>query len=135
MLRPPPRPTLFPYTTLFRSRQAADAVDQLVGRGGGETAARVGEARPAEGDLPVAGRGRETAVGGSRLVEDDGARGGGRHVARRIPEPGIDRLGPVPARHGERQAVVEERRRIPAGPARRGERGRRRVAGDVVPGD
>src|SRR5207244_12176906 len=27
--RPPPRPTLFPYTTLFRSRIGLDHIDQL----------------------------------------------------------------------------------------------------------
>src|SRR3712207_7533754 len=30
MIRKPPRSTLFPYTTLFRSRRAADGVDQFV---------------------------------------------------------------------------------------------------------
>src|SRR5438034_8755254 len=30
MIRPPPRSTLFPYTTLFRSRAAQQAIDALV---------------------------------------------------------------------------------------------------------
>src|SRR5262245_62724772 len=32
MTRPPPRPTLFPYTTLFRSSLPPDRVSLLVGR-------------------------------------------------------------------------------------------------------
>src|SRR5437867_9309134 len=97
MLRPPPRPTLFPYTTLFRSRQAADAVDQLVGRGGGETAARVGEAHPAEGDLPVARRGREAAVGRSGVHTAEVKRQYDRVSGRRLLVPDVQRLDPVPA--------------------------------------
>src|SRR5947209_13635981 len=38
MIRPPPRPTLFPYTTLFRSRDPGvleePALDDLLGRRG-----------------------------------------------------------------------------------------------------
>src|SRR3712207_9117161 len=33
MIRRPPRSTLFPYTTLFRSRRADDVAEHLVGRG------------------------------------------------------------------------------------------------------
>src|SRR5689334_24711787 len=33
MIRRPPRSTLFPYTTLFRSREADDALDQAELRG------------------------------------------------------------------------------------------------------
>src|SRR2546425_7873815 len=37
MIRRPPRSTLFPYTTLFRSRSAGDVV--LIGAGAGQTVA------------------------------------------------------------------------------------------------
>src|SRR5687768_17949501 len=33
MIRPPPRSTLFPYTTLFRSRRHAQGLQSPVGRG------------------------------------------------------------------------------------------------------
>src|SRR6266705_446786 len=39
MIRRPPRSTLFPYTTLFRSR-AASCPDRLVGKSGSETGRR-----------------------------------------------------------------------------------------------
>src|SRR5438309_6573762 len=32
MIRPPPRTTLFPYTTLFRSKQSADKVQNQSGK-------------------------------------------------------------------------------------------------------
>src|SRR2546427_7872044 len=38
MIRRPPRSTLFPYTTLFRSRRAGDAQDRLVRDAPGATA-------------------------------------------------------------------------------------------------
>src|SRR5438309_4753209 len=34
MIRPPPTSTLFPYTTLFRSRRLKSAERQLISRGG-----------------------------------------------------------------------------------------------------
>src|SRR5690349_23963243 len=48
MIRRPPRSTLFPYTTLFRSRvaeQARDDVPGAVGRGGGDHAVEFPEDR------------------------------------------------------------------------------------------
>src|SRR5256886_11603878 len=45
MIRRPPRSTLFPYTTLFRSVGADRAADQVGGRGGG---GRVGHERSEE---------------------------------------------------------------------------------------
>src|SRR5256885_11182715 len=61
MIRRPPRSTLFPYTTLFRSRLRADAVrDYLVKEGGFETARlRVvgyGDTRPIADNKTKAGR-------------------------------------------------------------------------------
>src|SRR5438477_12381622 len=48
MIRRPPRSTLFPYTTLFRSREAADRPHGAPGaRGGDEGAAAPGAARDA----------------------------------------------------------------------------------------
>src|SRR3712207_7061778 len=39
MIRRPPRSTLFPYTTLFRSRREADGVEHLVHPGPGDAVA------------------------------------------------------------------------------------------------
>src|SRR3712207_8140060 len=52
MIRRPPRSTLFPYTTLFRSRAGAARI-RAAGRRGARPAVAVGEAD----DLPVQGRG------------------------------------------------------------------------------
>src|SRR3712207_8020879 len=47
MIRRPPRSTLFPYTTLFRSGRAADARPQPVGEVVGEAVRRLRGQRPA----------------------------------------------------------------------------------------
>src|SRR3712207_6857383 len=63
MIRRPPRSTLFPYTTLFRSAPAAVAVDRRTGPGrrqGTQGRGAAGVSRPA-GPLPrpaAAGRAR-----------------------------------------------------------------------------
>src|SRR2546425_3923483 len=50
MIRRPPRSTLFPYTTLFRSRQvaagAAAEIERAAAGAGGQPAAPVAEAAP-----------------------------------------------------------------------------------------
>src|SRR5687767_15602721 len=51
MIRRPPRSTLFPYTTLFRSRRGTDT------RAAGWRSARPGTARPARGAGGRRGRG------------------------------------------------------------------------------
>src|SRR3712207_7061342 len=62
MIRRPPRSTLFPYTTLFRSVRAADQVEQRVGDGqrqqrvGGQQEA--GRGVPDEEQVREGGRGR-----------------------------------------------------------------------------
>src|SRR3712207_6959894 len=63
MIRRPPRSTLFPYTTLFRSRVAArggETASGVVGHGGHpvsghaqRTSPRVGEPRALEGGEPL----------------------------------------------------------------------------------
>src|SRR3712207_6979317 len=56
MIRPPPRSTLFPYTTLFRSPAAArEIADAREGAAGVEASARVGE-RVDGGVLPAVRR-------------------------------------------------------------------------------
>src|SRR5207302_2804835 len=52
MIRPPPRSTLFPYTTLFRSRQCCAALhlNLVIGRAGGGAAKD--EAEIAGGEIP-----------------------------------------------------------------------------------
>src|SRR3712207_6877325 len=57
MIRRPPRSTLFPYTTLFRSPQGPDRR----GRGRGRGVPGLAQLRPSGGD-----RGRGTAPGGAR---------------------------------------------------------------------
>src|SRR5690242_21897054 len=53
MIRRPPRSTLFPYTTLFRSREAGADVADAVGDGGGQ------DDRFAAGGQPGAARSEE----------------------------------------------------------------------------
>src|SRR3712207_8681475 len=77
MIRPPPRSTLFPYTTFFRSRGAGGG--RAVGAGGAADSEHASlRARRAAG----AGAGR----GGGRVV-----RGGGRAGARLPERAGADR--------------------------------------------
>src|SRR2546430_17558981 len=52
MIRRPPRSTLFPYTTLFRSRGKADARDRSSNAGKGPKAKRVASGRRASGLAP-----------------------------------------------------------------------------------
>src|SRR3712207_5647919 len=51
MIRRPPRSTLFPYTTLFRSRVGAGVVDKVV-RGAGGGVERVDRRAPVRGEQP-----------------------------------------------------------------------------------
>src|SRR3712207_7056371 len=67
MIRRPPRSTLFPYTTLFRSEGAGAHPPPRRGRGGGRRTAR--EALGASGGGGEAPRGARRAVG--RLVPAD----------------------------------------------------------------
>src|SRR2546430_10674335 len=128
MIRRPPRSTLFPYATLFRSvdagrvGKAATGARGGVGRDLGEGAAR---GLGPELDLVQAGggavlqgiagrvadrergRGRVGRRAGARsriLAVDQGARlrrgGGGLVVARLVVCPGVETSGaPAPARH------------------------------------
>src|SRR5437867_4939622 len=50
MLRPPPSPTLFPYTTLFRSHRQPDGQHSRCEGQPGRRAGRVGQRRPRGGD-------------------------------------------------------------------------------------
>src|SRR3712207_7325577 len=56
MIRRPPRSTLFPYTTLFRSR-AARALDAAIALDAAPTASSLGRAISAALDLPPGGVG------------------------------------------------------------------------------
>src|SRR2546422_11611275 len=62
MIRRPPRSTLFPYTTLFRSQIAADA--RLRGRGEILRLDRRDLVEPARGERQVGGRGGGEPRGG-----------------------------------------------------------------------
>src|SRR3712207_8863865 len=50
MIRRPPRSTLFPYTTLFRSHLGARAGVEVAGRLVGEHDGRLGDERAGDGD-------------------------------------------------------------------------------------
>src|SRR3712207_8721737 len=70
MIRRPPRSTLFPYTTLFRSRSAGRAARRR--DSGGAARARRGAARAvqgAEGDRPARRAAAAHAVGEARSEE------------------------------------------------------------------
>src|SRR2546426_5921065 len=124
MIRRPPRSTLFPYTTLFRSGLADPATESRRHRDGGHRRARPG------GDAAVPGRRRERrrAVRGR-----DGARGATR--ARR-PGPARPPRDRARGRHGsggdDRIRGAHHR-----GPRARGRpgRGRRRLRRRVAPRD
>src|SRR2546422_3555503 len=109
MIRRPPRSTLFPYTTLFRSRRAA-VVSLVLSQGAApgrplvrQGAPRAPRAQRGRGARPggVRGgrdhlaRGRARAAGRERLAELRALprRGGGAH---RVP-PGAPVPGPRPA--------------------------------------
>src|SRR2546427_522981 len=80
MIRRPPRSTLFPYTTLFRSRRIADSGDVALIEGRAEDGVRPDAAARLAGVALGAG----IAVGAGRA---DGRRGGGAGGARRMADP------------------------------------------------
>src|SRR3989449_2773298 len=88
MIRRPPRSTLFPYTTLFRSRRARAPVPRPR-RGARAQARRPGPAHP-----PGAHRGHGVAAP-LRGPRAPGARGGARAPPR---GPGLDRREEAPVR-------------------------------------
>src|SRR2546428_1160783 len=119
MIRPPPRSTLFPYTTLFRSYR-----DVL--RDPGDP----GPPEPA--DPAAARRARGAAVRVARRPDPDGVRGGAAAVCTVVqpapdPRPGAQRGWPDPRRqprggraaprHGYPRAAGATARRLGAGGA------------------
>src|SRR2546422_11621100 len=71
MIRRPPRSTLFPYTTLFRSPTISDIVDQTVNEDTPTAALAftVNDAQTAPGSLTVSGRsGNTTLVPNANIV-------------------------------------------------------------------
>src|SRR3989454_11329166 len=95
MIRRPPRSTLFPYTTLFRSRLLGGPGELSRARAGGAPhAPRRGV--PAARVLAYRGRHRRTPRAGRRLGEDRRAQGlhgrlGG--IAHGVLLPALQRLG------------------------------------------
>src|SRR3712207_8796829 len=69
MIRRPPRSTLFPYTTLFRSVVAPERVNQRVLRGAA-VLARGDEAEDVAGALARPGVGGERARGGAGNLDE-----------------------------------------------------------------
>src|SRR2546429_8922463 len=90
MIRRPPRSTLFPYTTLFRSGRIVVAARLRGVRGGAGAAVRRLPLRPHL--LGPAVRGRPPCGGRPMDRSPDGRRSGERGV------PGHHRGGPAPAR-------------------------------------
>src|ERR1039458_361112 len=110
MIRRPPRSTLFPYTTLFRSGQA-----RTRGGAAGERGARSSHARP----RPVQGdqrhpwprsRGRRAEGGCLEAVEgDEKGRLDREAWRRRVLHPATERIGDR-CRHGRLTGVELSRR-------------------------
>src|SRR5262245_18853248 len=135
MLRPPPRSTLFPYTTLFRSEDQAPALQDLYalphaplphlrsGPGRGDRARVAGSFRPAEAGSPR--RRRLGRAGGGRSAPpparparrltggQHGPRGGEAELrlgGRRQVVLAVARVGTTDNHpHGDRRPVVAER--------------------------
>src|SRR3712207_7756203 len=77
MIRRPPRSTLFPYTTLFRSRAERSAAQQLIEDHPPPSTPR----RRTPSSPPFAGTGRDGA-GGTLAGGRSSTSRGGRHLAR-----------------------------------------------------
>src|SRR2546430_11331954 len=107
MIRRPPRSTLFPYTTLFRSQSGAGAVQPGRDLGGGARAShgpRRGSAAATR--APLSGRAARRGGRGVRQRQDVRPRsvGAGRRRVARVLElqhvhrlPGAPRQHPLPA--------------------------------------
>src|SRR5256885_11556399 len=101
MIRRPPRSTLFPYTTLFRSQHRA--LDEIArGRAAGvwiEPALEVAQAQlnPPEGHRPLGAECRAAKLEGLAELLGPHASGHDRRGDR-----GVDRLGREPARADRR---------------------------------
>src|SRR5256885_8234572 len=68
MIRRPPRSTLFPYTTLFRSAAPGTQRRVAVGLGGGRSVVGGRGAGPSGGDQAAAGAGRARRAVGPALA-------------------------------------------------------------------
>src|SRR5258707_14026470 len=98
MIRRPPRSTLFPYTTLFRSARATDSRYRAPGNGCGRGPEAMGKAETASRNKNVSGaadRG-ESRVGGTRAVSFSDP---GHNEFRSAVRPADVSLGRRP--HGE----------------------------------
>src|SRR5207249_1238825 len=83
-------------------------------------------------DLAATGRGGEGAVGRGGLVQEDGGRRGGGHVAGGVLVPGVDGLGPISTGQGIRKRDAEIRIWRYPHPARCRGGGRGRAGGNEV---
>src|SRR3989441_7461813 len=127
MIRRPPRSTLFPYTTLFRSRFTVDRTAFLGRNGSPARPAALCGARPLDGrtgagldpcaalQVPVTIRPGETVECAFLLGEAAGA-GAARALVARYPEPAaLDRaLAAVRASWRERLSAVQVETPSPA---------------------
>src|SRR5258706_9139070 len=83
MIRRPPRSTLFPYTTLFRS-QVVEALAQI---GKGKAAPHLQPARFRSREKPCRKRGRRDSHRGSKTQVVDAAPNGGDELSVPLEEP------------------------------------------------
>src|SRR3989449_364713 len=126
MIRRPPRSTLFPYTTLFRSRHR-DARVHEPGAGGGRSRAgrAVRRVRPRLRRLRDAGRGaavsRRQRPGHRRQTLERAAGAASRPPSRRASR---GRAGARPRAREGAGGPVRERRRVHGGPGRDATRSR-----------
>src|SRR3989449_11745460 len=112
MIRRPPRSTLFPYTTLFRSL----AADRVCGRGRRVARASLGGRRPLQRRRRRRGRRRPRSglVAGS--ATGGGGRGGGDSETPPPPGGGSHRPALPPARGGLGEGGVGEEGRSRGAP-------------------
>src|SRR6266446_10372794 len=113
MIRPPPRSTLFPYTTLFRSWRRPSLINRSA------SGSRWASSRVARRSNNSVTRLRSSGVIGRLLSSHDGgshvgsSHGGGMSGKAKIACNGAGRFcssqhHPVPRQHG-REAVVDEK--------------------------
>src|SRR5256886_14951386 len=92
MIRRPPRSTLFPYTTLFRSRRSLVRPVRRCVRGSGERrrAAAIRCARDRMGVAVRAGRPARGGAGGGGAGGGEGRERGGAPAGGAAPPPGTE---------------------------------------------
>src|SRR2546422_11670723 len=110
MIRRPPRSTLFPYTTLFRSQPDPSALPTHV-EGDHRALAGAVAARALDGRLPRRLGGAARRPGGGLLAERD-------HAAGELVAAGVQRVEDALARGSRLRLRVGRRRALQRAPGR-----------------